>query len=48
MDTIDTMISNARILSNVNIDWSLAAGPIWLAGMMCAFGIMLVVGAFKS
>jgi len=48
MDVIDTMITNAQTLANANIDWSPAAGPIWLAGMMCAFGIMLVVGAFKA
>ena len=48
MDTLDTMITNARILANTNIDWSLTAGPIWLVGMMCAFGIMLLVGTART
>lgn len=48
MDIIDTMITNTQTLVNANIDWSLTAGPIWLVGMMFAFGIMLVVGAFKA
>ena len=37
MDTINTIITNAQTLSQVPINWSLDAGPIWLAFMTVCF-----------
>jgi hypothetical protein len=37
MDTINTIITNAHTLSQANINWSLSAGPIWLAFMTVCF-----------
>lgn len=46
MDTINTIITNAHTLSQAHVNWSLDAGPIWLAFMtfamvvgMVAFGV---------
>jgi len=44
METIDMMVRNAKTLSEANIDWSLTAGPIWLAGMAAIAGVVLVIG----
>ena len=37
MDTINTIIANYNSLSQVPINWSLDAGPIWLAFMTVCF-----------
>lgn len=42
MDTINTIITNARTLSNAPIDWSPTAGPIWLVGMMAGMAVLVV------
>ncbi len=41
METIDTMVRNAKTLSEANIDWSLDAGPIWLIGMVVAWTLFI-------
>jgi hypothetical protein len=43
MDTINTIIANAQTLSNVPINWSLDAGPIWLVGMVAGWLALSVV-----
>jgi hypothetical protein len=43
MDTINTIITNAQTLSNVPINWSLDAGPIWLVGMVAGWLALSVV-----
>lgn len=48
MDTIDTMITNARILSNANIDWSPDGGMLWLTTFMALGVTMLVAGTTRS
>ena len=48
MDTIDTMISNARILANADIDWSLDGGMIWLTGMAVICVTMLAVAITRE
>ena len=42
METIDTIITNAQSLANAHVDWSLTAGPIWLAGMMAGMAVLAV------
>lgn len=46
MDTINTIIKNAGILSQVTIDWSPTGGMIWLTAtggvMMVAFAVWMV------
>ncbi len=42
METIHTIITNARSFANAPIDWSPAAGPIWLAGMMAGMAVLMV------
>ena len=37
MDTINTIIANYNSLSRVPVNWSLDAGPIWLAFMTVCF-----------
>ena len=48
MDTIDTIITNARILANSNIDWSLDGGMLWLTSFMALGVTMLVVGTART
>jgi len=48
MDTIDTIITNARILANANIDWSLDGGMLWLTSFMVLGVTMLVVGTART
>ena len=51
MEVIETIIKNARIMANAEVDWSLTAGPIWLAGMgliAVVFGIAAVVQEARS
>jgi hypothetical protein len=43
METIEMMVRNAKALSEANIDWSLTAGPIWLAGMVVGVVVLSVV-----
>lgn len=42
METIEMMVRNAKALSEANIDWSLTAGPIWLAGMVVGAVVLSV------
>ena len=42
METIDTIITTARSFASAPIDWSPAAGPIWLAGMMAGMAVLMV------
>ena len=42
MEVIETIIKNARIMANAEVDWSLTAGPIWLAGMMAGMAVLAV------
>ena len=48
MDTIDTIITNARILANSNIDWSLDGGMLWLTSFMVLGVTMLVMGTART
>ena len=43
MDTINTIIANYNSLSQVPINWSLDAGPIWLVGLMAGWLVLSVV-----
>ena len=43
MDTINTIIANYNSLSQVPINWSLDAGPIWLVGMVAGWLVLSVV-----
>jgi hypothetical protein len=43
METIEMMVRNAKALAEANIDWSLTAGPIWLAGMVVGVVVLSVV-----
>jgi len=43
MDTINTIITNFQTLSHAHIDWSLNAGPIWLAFMAVCIVIGMVM-----
>jgi len=49
MDTINTVIANAHTLSQAHINWSLSAGPIWLAFMTFAMVVgMVMVGVSEA
>ena len=43
MDTINTIIANYNSLSQVPINWSLDAGPIWLVGLVAGWLALSVV-----
>ena len=43
MDTIDTIIANYNSLSQVPVNWSLDAGPIWLVGLVAGWMVLSVV-----
>ena len=43
MDTINTIIANYNSLSQVPINWSLDAGPIWLVGLVAGWLVLSVV-----
>ena len=43
MDTINTIIANYNSLSQVPINWSLDAGPIWLVGLVAGWMVLSVV-----
>lgn len=51
MDTLNTIITNFNTLAHAKVDWSPAAGPIWLAGMVViavALGIAAAVQEARS
>ena len=43
MDPINTIIANYNSLSQVPINWSLDAGPIWLVGLVAGWLALSVV-----
>lgn len=48
MDTINTIITNAQILANANIDWSPDGGMLWLTTFMALGMTALVVGTART
>lgn len=48
MDTINTIITNAQTLANANIDWSPAAGPIWLVALVVICAISGAITAWRE
>lgn len=48
MEVIETIIKNARIMANAEVDWSLTAGPIWLAGMAAIVVVTMTVAAIQE
>ena len=49
MDTINTIITNAHTLSQAHVNWSLDAGPIWLAFMtVCIVVGMVMAGVSEA
>jgi hypothetical protein len=41
----DTMIDSILTLAHHPIDWSIAAGPIWLVTGLVAVGVPMAIGA---
>lgn len=48
METIDTMVRNAKTLSEANIDWSPTAGMFWFTGMVIIMAVTGIAAAIQE